>query len=796
MGIIKLQIVVVLLLVLGPTYGQQNYSKVKVDLTQHSIREFAALGVEADHGNIRQGRYIINDYSESEIELIKKAGFDVEILVDDVISMYSSQSTYTYSDTHHTHISSNRNENCDVSSVIKLTDYKTPDNYTFGSMGGYLTFDELLVELDSMHSKYPNLITARSPMSEFESIEGRPLLYVKISDNPNLEEAEPEMLYTALHHAREPNSLSQLVFYMWYLLENYDSDESIKYIVDNTALYFAPCINPDGYVYNESTNPNGGGLWRKNRRDNGDGNFGVDLNRNYGYKWGNDNSGSSPNSGSDTYRGTEEFSEPELKAVKSFCEAHDFQIALNYHTYSNLLIHPWGYSDTPTEDHSTFKAIGSEMIKENHFFFGTGIETVGYNVNGDSDDWMYGSQNIFSMTPEVGPGIYGFWPPETAIDSLNKTAMYMNIVAAKSLLPYIINQEISSDKFIYNSSNILSIRLHNIGLKEAEGTVVINELTGNSNFEEFTNTKVYSLLEEDTLNFNYVVEDLADTELVFLISISSNGILTTDTIRKKYNPDFFGLEVEVSMQDSMNTIDGWESEGLWGLSTNTYYSAPSSLTDSPNGEYLNNDSNITKLISPIDLASAEGYAVLRYKAKWDIEKGYDYAQIMISTDEENYIPQCGKYTIIGNEAQDEGKSLYDGSSDGWVEEEIDLSDYLGQEIFLGFRLVSDFFSNDDGIYIDDIEVVILKDNVSTFNISEESISIRPNPVTNSLFLDIQGIDNDNVDIAIYDINGTQLYFESRIIAPRIDMSFYMPGIYFIEIMRENRTITRKRIIKI
>ena len=138
-------------------------------------------------------------------------------------------------------------------------------NYEDGSMGGYLTYDELLATLDEMVNLYPNLITARAPIGNILTHENRPIYWLRLSDNPNVEEAEPEVLYTALHHAREPNSLSQMVFYLWYLLENYDSDPEVKYLVDNTAMYFIPCINPDGYIYNETNDPNGGGLWRKNK---------------------------------------------------------------------------------------------------------------------------------------------------------------------------------------------------------------------------------------------------------------------------------------------------------------------------------------------------------------------------------------------------------------------------------------------------------------------------------------------------------------------------------------------------
>lgn len=64
------------------------------------------------------------------------------------------------------------------------------------------------------------------------------------------------MLYNSLIHAREPQSLAQLVFYMWYLLENYDTDAEVRYLVDHTEMYFVPCLNPDGYLYNEAYRPN------------------------------------------------------------------------------------------------------------------------------------------------------------------------------------------------------------------------------------------------------------------------------------------------------------------------------------------------------------------------------------------------------------------------------------------------------------------------------------------------------------------------------------------------------------
>ena len=137
-----------------------------------------------------------------------------------------------------------------------------------------------------MYTLYPDLITVRDSIDTFLTHEGRPVQWVKISDNASTSESEPQVLYTALHHAREPESMTQLIFYMWYLLENYGSDDEVTGLVDAKEMYFVPMLNPDGYVENQTEDPNGGGLWRKNKRNNGDGTYGVDLNRNYGYEWG------------------------------------------------------------------------------------------------------------------------------------------------------------------------------------------------------------------------------------------------------------------------------------------------------------------------------------------------------------------------------------------------------------------------------------------------------------------------------------------------------------------------------
>jgi len=405
---------------------QQKYYRVQVFANEKGLQRLASLGVTVDHGESKKGNWLVSDFSEDELSIIKRNGFQHKILISDVSAYYASRSN-------------NIDETDEATEkAAACATYTKPVNFKTGTMGGFYTYAEMLTTLDKMAAKFPGLITVKQVVSNtLTTSEGRPLYYVKISDNPNTDETEPKILYTALHHAREPESLSQLIFYMWYVLEHYNTDTYIKNIVDSTEMFFIPCLNPDGYIYNQTTNPNGGGLWRKNRRNNG-GSFGVDLNRNYGYKWGFDNSGSSNIPSSDTYRGPSAFSEPETQMVRDFCNAHPFYYALNNHTYSNLLIYPWGYKANfyvPAPDSLKFKNDAIRLAQCNGFTTGTANQTVGYVVNGSSDDWMYGEQTtkskIFALTPETGSSSDGFWPRKNRIIPLSQANMDMNLTAAQ-----------------------------------------------------------------------------------------------------------------------------------------------------------------------------------------------------------------------------------------------------------------------------------------------------------------------------------------------------------------------------
>ncbi len=292
--------------------------------------------------------------------------------------------------------------------------------FDYGSMGGFYTFDEVVAKLDEMRTDFPGLVTIRQSIGQ--SIEAREIWMVKISDNADVEEGEPAILMTGVSHAREPGGMATILYYMFNLLENYGTDPEVTYLVDNRELYFVPVLNPDGYVYNESIAPNGGGMWRKNRRDNGGGVYGVDLNRNYGYMWGYDNQGSSPNPSASNYRGTGPFSEPETSSIRFFHQERTIWNAIHFHSYGGYVLHPHSYAPgayPPPQDLALFQLYGGAIIQMNGYVLGNSWDTLHYLMNGDVTDWCYGEQveknTVYGLLIELGTSGDGFWPAPSRI---------------------------------------------------------------------------------------------------------------------------------------------------------------------------------------------------------------------------------------------------------------------------------------------------------------------------------------------------------------------------------------------
>lgn len=288
-----------------------------------------------------------------------------------------------------------------------------------GGMGGNYTLVQMEAILDSFANDHPTLCTSK--VSIGTSIQSRPIWMVKISDNAATNEGEPRAFFDALHHAREPVSMSTTLAFMDWLLSNYGTDPVATFLVNERELYFVPCVNPDGYEYNRSTNPGGGGLWRKNRRLNGDGTYGVDLNRNYATGWSAPNGGNSTTPSSDIYRGTAPFSEPEALAVENFLTGMGMVLTCSSHTYTDVLLYPWGWQTAAVSNAADYAALSAAFTDDSGIPSGP-VSTTLYIAAGGSVDHHHQVHGAISFTPELGRSDEGgFWPvPATQVAIVNR----------------------------------------------------------------------------------------------------------------------------------------------------------------------------------------------------------------------------------------------------------------------------------------------------------------------------------------------------------------------------------------
>ena len=276
-------------------------------------------------------------------------------------------------------------------------------------------FAEVTTALDALVAQYPDIV---SRFSMGKSLEGRDLAGVRISADP-AKDSLPTAVYLGCHHAREHLSVEVPLKLAQYLASEYHANnERVKKLLSTREVWIAPMVNPDGAEYDISSRYYK--MWRKNRRNNGDGSYGVDLNRNYGGSgWGGE--GSSSMTTSDTYRGTAAFSEPETQAVRDFLRTRKLaSVLITFHTFSELVLWPWGHTYdqiSDTKDRSVFETLGNKMATWNHY---KAMKSSGlYLASGDTTDWAYEELKTFAFTIELSPTSLfegGFYPGAGAIE--------------------------------------------------------------------------------------------------------------------------------------------------------------------------------------------------------------------------------------------------------------------------------------------------------------------------------------------------------------------------------------------
>ncbi|WP_155056446.1 M14 family metallopeptidase [Streptomyces blattellae] len=240
-----------------------------------------------------------------------------------------------------------------------------------------------------------------------KTVNGQDILALKLTKNAKKTKdgAKPSVLYMSNQHAREWITPEMTRRLMHHYVDNYATDKRIKKIVDSTELWFVLSANPDGYDYTFENSDNR--LWRKNLRDvNGDGVIstgdGVDLNRNFAYKWGYDDEGSSPDPTSQTYRGAAPGSEPETRALDAFEKRIGFEYGINYHSAAELLLYGVGWQvATPTPDDVVYETLAGTPENSAIPGYHPQVSSELYVTNGEADGHAANVNGMAMFTPEM-----------------------------------------------------------------------------------------------------------------------------------------------------------------------------------------------------------------------------------------------------------------------------------------------------------------------------------------------------------------------------------------------------------
>lgn len=304
----------------------------------------------------------------------------------------------------------------DVQAIVKAQVFPPEDS-------AFHDYSELGEEIVAVANAHPEIVSSRFSIGQ--SYEGRELWAVKISDNVNFDEDEPEVMFLGLHHAREHLTVEMTLYILHLLAEGYGTDEQITNLVNSREVYLVFDVNPDGGEYDVET-----GYyreWRKNRQVNpGSSYVGTDLNRNYGFMWGCCG-GSSTDPSSETYRGAAAFSSPEMQRIRDFVNSRvvngvqQLRTSITFHTFSELVLWPMGYTytevpkDMSQDDHDVFVTMGEAMAGTNGYTPQQSSDL--YITDGSYDDWAYGVHKIFAYTFEMYPTSDppGFYPPDEDI---------------------------------------------------------------------------------------------------------------------------------------------------------------------------------------------------------------------------------------------------------------------------------------------------------------------------------------------------------------------------------------------
>ena len=399
---------------------------------------------------------------------------------------------------------------------------------------------------------------------------------------------------------------------------------------------------------------------------------------------------------------------------------HTIRTCLNYHTYSRLLIYPYGYLEAESEDSLIYREFAFDMTRTNRYATGTDQQTVNYSTRGNSDDYMYGDATkfrTFAMTPEVGTS---FWPPSNQIlplaqENLPANIHYSYVAGAMPVLAGAALSGPGADSgFLPGASFSFQAAIRNKGLDTADGlTVSFSTDSGTLQFASGSIPVSGIAPMGDTLLGVAGTVDASSTPGSEGPSLRPHrrrrGYDRTDTVTI-----FIGSPSVLFSDDAESGTASWIAGGSWGVSAVAHDGALS-FHDSPSGPSPVGSNAGIQTGAPINLAGYSA-AKLEFWTKWAIEPAYDFGMVRISTNGGaawSTLRPALSNTGSGSGVQLPGLYGFDAYTPrlDWVRQEIDISEFAGSAALLRFELDTDGADSRDGWYIDDIRITGYRETI-------------------------------------------------------------------------------------
>ncbi|NOX57374.1 MAG: hypothetical protein GXP29_00760 [Planctomycetes bacterium] len=516
-----------------------------------------------------------------------------------------------------------------------------------GFFDSYQSYNDIVAYLEQLVVTYPNLA---SMFDVGVSIDGRTIRGIRIA-GPNVDEFSPAVIYFTTVHAREWVTTTVNPYLANHLLSNYGIDSQVTDLVDRVEWLLIPVGNPDGYEY---TRIPANRFWRKNRRDNGDGTFGVDINRNWGWGWGG--TGSSGATNSQIYRGTAPFSEPETAGLRDLFLANpNVRAQLDIHSYSQLILWPWGNTPVLPAGQASYDSIGQTMQQLIFDVYGRNynigpIYTAIYPVSGSSLDWTYGERGIWSFSFELrDTGLNGFVLPADQIIPNNE-----------EILPAILH--------LTGSDEVMSTQINTLAAIPSEmvaGQPVAMPIAITSGVEALSPASAIFHYRYDASGpFKTIpMQQINGAELLavlpatncsstpeFYFSVStSNGLLTQPDGAPANVYSAVMQQPTTILEVTMDSDPGWTGTGQWEWGQPTGQSAANGEPDPTsghtglnvygynlNGGYPNNMGVETLTTGAVD-CSGHSNVSLSFRRWLGVEQPlYDQASVEVSNDGTNW----------------------------------------------------------------------------------------------------------------------------------------------------------------